>query len=88
MGKNFWWEGARVILGTVCNKPMTRGYFITRETIDPITQLPDIYLTKTDANGDEEWTKTIDNHGGEDRACCGQPPDDEGYIITYTPVIT
>jgi hypothetical protein len=62
-----------------------KGYFITGETTNPTTQLPDIYLIKTDTTGDEEWIKTIDNHDGEDHAFFGQPTNDGGYIITgYT----
>lgn len=62
-----------------------RGFFITGETTNSTTQLPDIYLIKTDSDGNSEWIKTIDNHGIEDHAYFGEPINDGGYIITgYT----
>jgi hypothetical protein len=72
-------------LGYSVQETKDKGFFITGETTNAITQFPDIYLIKTDSDGNNEWIKTIDNHGGEDHALFGQPTNDDGYIITgYT----
>lgn len=44
----------------------------------------DVYLIKTDANGDTAWTKTLGGTGS-DHAMCLQQTIDSGYVITgYT----
>lgn len=44
----------------------------------------DIYLVKTDANGDEEWQQTVGGHSYEEGNCI-QQTNDGGYIVAgYT----
>jgi len=87
-GNNEWMKtfgGSESDSGYSVQETKDHGYFITGEITNPISQLPDIYIIKTDSDGNNEWTKTIDNHAGEDHAYFGQPTNDDGYIITgYT----
>ena len=57
------------------------GYFIAGEYTNPSTQIPDMYLIKTDENGIEEWSDIIDNDGKEDVANYGIETNDCGYIV-------
>jgi hypothetical protein len=47
----------------------------------------DIYLVKTDANGIEEWSTTIDRNGNNDDGSSVQQTADGGYIILGGTVI-
>ena len=64
----------------------TDGGYIVNGTIETITSAFDIYLIKTDQNGDTIWTQT---YGGEnmDQGYEVQQTIDGGYIITgYTTI--
>ena len=61
------------------------GYFITGSYTDTVNLDFDVYLIKTDASGNEEWNKIIDNGDTEDVGYYGIETSDGGYIITgYT----
>jgi len=57
------------------------GYIMTGNTISFSPPPEDVYLIKTDANGDTTWTKT---YGGtdEDAGYFVQQTNDGGYIVT------
>ena len=57
------------------------GYFIAGEYTNPSTQVPDMYVIKTDENGLEEWSDIIDNEGKEDVANYGIETTDCGYLV-------
>jgi len=58
------------------------GYIITGETSSFGSGNKDIYLIKTDANGDTLWTKTYGEFDGDDIGYSVQQTTDGGYIIT------
>jgi hypothetical protein len=61
------------------------GFFITGDSTDTSSGVPDVYVIKTDANGNEEWSKKIDKNQSEDRGYYGIQNADGDYIITgYT----
>lgn len=61
------------------------GFFITGDSNDPSTGIPDVYVIKTDADGNEEWNKRIDKNQSEDRGYYGIQNADGDYIVTgYT----
>jgi len=56
------------------------GYIITGSSYVIDYWQSDIYLIKTDSNGDTIWTKTIDNNAC-DKASTGSQTSDGGFII-------
>jgi hypothetical protein len=58
------------------------GYIITGWASSYVKGGSNVWLIKTDANGNETWNKTIDSNGRGDRAHSGQQTTDGGYIIT------
>ena len=57
------------------------GYIITGSKVTVLNGYSDLYLIKTDGNGNEQWTKTF---GGSrsDGGYSVQQTDDGGYVIT------
>ncbi|RKX69558.1 hypothetical protein DRP53_07840 [candidate division WOR-3 bacterium] len=60
-----------------------RGYIIAGITTssNPTSSDYDVYLIRTDSQGETLWTKTIDGHG-RDEASSVQQTSDGGFIIT------
>ena len=59
-GNNEWTKtfgGSDSDVGYSVQETNDKGYFITGETTNPITQLPDIYLIKTDSAGNRGMDK-------------------------------
>ncbi len=73
--------GAANDLGHSVQQTTDGGYFIAGEYTNPDTQITDMYLIKTDADGIEEWSDIIDNAGKEDVANYGMETNDLGYIV-------
>jgi hypothetical protein len=57
------------------------GYFITGSYTDSENYDPDVYLIKTDAFGNEEWSKKIDNGHTEDVGYYGIQTSYNEYIV-------
>lgn len=86
LGDSIWahaYGGVNVDEGMSVNQTKDGGYVITGRTISFSNEGDDfdLWLLKTDANGDTLWTRT---YGGEwqDEGCCVQETHDGGYIIT------
>ena len=61
------------------------GYIITGDvSIDSIPQTSDVYLVKTDAQGDTLWTRIYGNPGIADRGESVQEASDGGYVVAGT----
>ncbi len=78
---NYYFGGTANDLGHSVQQTTDGGYFITGEYTNPSTQIPDMYLIKTDENGLEDWSDIIDNAGKEDVANYGIETTDGGYIV-------
>jgi hypothetical protein len=73
--------GGAGVDGALCVDQTTDGgYIVAGYTKNIVTLDDDVYLVKTDANGEEVWSRTF---GGEewDQATCVQQTSDGGYII-------
>lgn len=84
-GDTLWtktYGGDAVDIGYSVQQTIDGGFIISGES-DSFTNSwdSDVYLIKTDVNGDTLWTKTYGS-GGEDKGWSVQQTTDEGYIIT------
>jgi hypothetical protein len=69
-------------------KQTTDGGYIVAGTINVPSEYSDIYLFKTDANGNKQWEKRWDGGGHlEDWGSDVQPTTDGGYIVVGTVTI-
>ena len=68
-------------VGYHIEKTTDGGYIICGTSSEPPAQLFDVYIVKTDINGDIQWEKTIITNGNES-AYCIQQTTDGGYIIS------
>lgn len=67
-----------------CVRQTTDGGYIVAGSMEPSGPGTDVYLIKTDANGDEIWSKTFGG-GDYDYGESVQQTDDGGYVIVgYT----
>ncbi|KYK24761.1 hypothetical protein AYK25_01660 [Thermoplasmatales archaeon SM1-50] len=71
------WDQGKSIVQTADD-----GYFITGDYTDPVHEDLELYMIKTDENGNEEWSYIIDHNGETDSGSYGIQTNDGGYIIT------
>ena len=75
--------GKNYDVGNSVQQTSDGGYIITGGTRSSETELDDVYLIKTDANGNPIWTKTYGGSNSETGATI-QLTIDGGYIIVGT----
>jgi len=83
-GETLWtrtFGGPEDDLGRSVGQTADGGYIIAGDYYSPRPYPNDVYLVKTDANGDALWTKTIGPHGGCAWGCSVQPTADGGYVV-------
>ena len=83
-GNSEWMQtfgGSDYDVGRSVQQTMDGGYIITGTTESFGVSEEDVWLIKTDSEGDEEWNQTFDN-GQTDRGYSGAQTSDGGYIIT------
>lgn len=73
--------GDSLDMGYSIQQTIDGGYIITGSTESYGSGDADVYLIKTDANGDSLWTKTFGGPG-QDYGSSLQITSDGGYIIT------
>jgi hypothetical protein len=82
-GDTLWsktYGGTEYDIGNFVQQTTDGGYIITGETWSFTVSPNDIYLIKTDANGDTLWTKTFGG-GSDNYGTCVQQTTDAGYIL-------
>jgi len=82
-GDTIWTQtygGGNYEVGNSVQQTTDGGYIVSGYTGSIVGDYSDVYLIKTDSNGDTIWTQTI---GGSDLNCgeCVQQTTDGGYIV-------
>ena len=77
-GGSLWDQGKSVVQTT------DGGYFITGDYTDPVQGDLELYMVKTDSEGNEEWNYIIEHEskGSTDSGYYGIQTNDGGYIVT------
>ena len=77
-GGSSWDQGKSVI------QTSDGGYFITGDYTDPVQGDLELYMVKTDSEGNEEWNYIIEHEskGSTDSGSYGIQTNDGGYIVT------
>jgi hypothetical protein len=84
LGNKLWdktFGGSYYDTGYSVHQTSDGGYFIVGDYTKTETMNPDVYTIKTDTNGNEQWSKIIDNNGAEDVGCYGIQTSDGDYIV-------
>jgi hypothetical protein len=72
--------GVHTDVGRSVAQTSNGGYIVLGETDPDGNNEPDMYLIRTDATGNQVWTKTFDG-GGADHGYSVQPTSDGGFIL-------